>query len=70
VVLTQWYDSGGIIGAIFVGIVVMLALVVLLEQWLASSELPNLAALERKLDEPDHGLTLTRRELPGAEPIR
>jgi hypothetical protein len=52
--LTQWYDIVGVIGAVFVGIVAIFAMVVYLEQWLASPEPPNLAAVaDRELAAPD-----------------
>jgi hypothetical protein len=65
--LTQWYDIGGVIGAIFIGLTAMLALVFYLEQWLARPVPRCLAApADRELDEPDdNGL-----EPPGAAPIR
>jgi hypothetical protein len=53
-VMTQWYDILGVIGAIFTGIVVMLVLVVYLEQWLARPDPPPLASSDGlALDEPD-----------------
>lgn len=44
-VMTQWYDILGGIGAIFAGFSAVLVLVVYLEQWLDRPDTPSLGAL-------------------------
>jgi hypothetical protein len=52
--LTDWANIGAVLGAVFVGMVAMLVLVVHLEQWLARASTPTLAALPvRKRDRLD-----------------
>ncbi len=66
-VLTEWDDIGGVIGAVFVGIVAMLVLVVYLEQRLAPTEPASGAtgadAEHNVAIEPDCGRGLGHRYL-------
>jgi hypothetical protein len=55
-VLTDWGDIARVLGGVFLGIVVIIALVVYLEEWLAAQTAPpKLTAVPpvRELDELD-----------------
>jgi hypothetical protein len=46
--ITQWYEILGVIGAIFVGVLALLVLVVYLEQWLARPDPPTPVSTDEK----------------------
>jgi len=51
--VTQWYDIGGIIGGIFLGITMILTLAVYFEQRLGRADPPSLGTLTERAQQDD-----------------